>query len=205
MQPIDVEGLWYIAKASVLAKANDAAQQRILAYGKARYKRYHGGEDGWDELAGQAAAQATPPADFARSIKPAPSLAELAVQAVRDNDPASLSFADWEVVLSQRDASAANKDAAAKVWQVIQAMQKNGAARLKIPVKIVAATKDTIQAAITEDNQRDGKADLLVVVKSPLASPPPAGATIDVTGLIVDYLTSPFTFVMRDGDVSAAK
>jgi hypothetical protein len=205
MEPIDVEGLWYIAKATTLAKGNDAAQQRIVAYGKARYRKYHGGEDGWDELVGQATAQAAPPADFARGIKPAPTQAELAVQAVRENDPASLSFADWEVVLSQRDATPANKDAAAKVWQVIQAMQKDGAARLKIPAKIVAATKDTIQAAITDDNQHDGKVDLLVVVRSPMASPPPAGATIEVTGVIVDYLPSPFTFIMRDGEMSAAK
>jgi tetratricopeptide (TPR) repeat protein len=205
MQPIDVDGLWYIARAATLAKGNDAAQQSIVAYGKARYKKYHGGEDGWDELLGQVAAQAAPPPDFARSIKPAPTLAELAVQAVRDNDPASLSFADWEVVLSQRDATPANKDAAAKVWQVIQATQKNGAARLKIPVKILAATRDTIQAAITDDNQRDNKVDLVAVIKASMPSPPPAGATIEVTGVIVDYLANPITFIMRDGEVSGAK
>jgi hypothetical protein len=205
MEPIDVDGLWYIAKATTLAKGNDAAQQRIVAYGKARYRKFHGSEDGWDELIAQATAQAAPPADFARSIKPAPTLADLAVQAVRDNDPVNLSFADWEIVLSQRDATPANQDAAAKVWQVIQATQKNGAARLKIPVKIVAATKDTIQAAITDDNQRDSKVDLVVVVKAPMPSPPPAGATIEVTGVIVDYLPSPFTFIMRDGEISAAK
>jgi hypothetical protein len=205
MEPIDADGLWYIARATALAKGNDAAQQRIVAYGKARYKKYHGSEDGWDELVGQATAQAAPPADFARTIKPAPTLAELAVQAVRDNDPTSLSFADWEVVLSQRDATPANKEAAGKVWQVIQATQKNGAARLKIPVRIVAATKDTIQAAITDDNQRDNKVDLVVVVKTPMPSPPPAGTAIEVTGVIVDYLPSPFTFIMRDGEMSAAK
>jgi hypothetical protein len=205
MEPVDVEGLWYIAKATLLAKGNDAAQQRIVAYGKARYKKYHGGEDGWDELVAQATAQPAPPPDFARSIKPAPTLAELAVQAVRDNDPATLSFADWEVVLGQRDAGPANKEAAAKVWQVIQTMQKNGAARLKIPVKIIATTRDTLQAAITDDNQRDTKVDLLVVTKAPMTSPPPTGATLDVTGLIVDYLPSPFTFIMRDGEVAAAK
>jgi tetratricopeptide (TPR) repeat protein len=205
MEPIDVNGLWYIAKATTMAQSNDAAQQRIVTYGKARYKKYHGGEDGWDELVGQVASQAAPPADFAQRIKPAPSLAELALTAVRDNDPASLSFSDWEVVLSQRDATPANKEAAAKVWQVIQATQKNGAARLKIAVKVIAATKDTIQVAITDDNQRDNKVDLVVVVKSPMASPPAAGTMIDAVGVIVDYMASPFAFIMRDGEVAAAK
>jgi tetratricopeptide (TPR) repeat protein len=198
--PIDVDGLWYIAKATMLAQGNDAARERIVAYGKARYKKYHGSDAGWDELVAQVPAQLAPPPDFARSIKPAPGLAELAVQAVRDNDPAQLSFSDWETVLEQRDASEANKEAAAKVWRTIQATQKNGAARLKIPVKVVAATKDTIQAAISEDNRKDDKVDLLVVVKSPMASPPPAGASIEVLGLIVDYVARPFAFIMRDGE-----
>jgi hypothetical protein len=204
-EPIEVDGLWYIAKATALAKDNEAARERIGSYGKARYKKYHGGEDGWDELLAAAAVQPAPPLDFAKSIKPAPSAAEIAVQAAREHDVASLSFSDWEFILSQRDASAANKEAAGKVWQAIQRMQKNGAARLKLPVKIVAATGDTIHAAIAEDNQRDNKVDLLVVTKTPLASPPPAGATIDIVGLLVDYLSSPFLFIMRDGELAAGK
>jgi len=108
-------------------------------------------------------------------------------------------------VLSQRDASPANRDAAAKVWQAIQAKQKNGAARLKIPMKVVAATADTIQAAITEENRKDDRVDVLVVMKAPVTSPPAAGATVDVVGLMVDYLPSPFAFIMRDGELAAAK
>jgi hypothetical protein len=204
-EPMEVDGLWYIAKATALAKDNEAAQQRIGEYGKARYKKYHGSEEGWQELLAAAAGQAAPPPEFGKKIKPAPSPAELAVQAVRDNDPASLSFSDWEFILSYRDASPANKEAAAKVWNAIQALQKNGAARLKIPMKIVAATNDTIQAAIAEDNQKDNKVDVLVVLKAPLASPPPPGVSGEVIGVIVDYLPKPFVFVMRDGELAGGK
>jgi hypothetical protein len=204
-EPIEVDGLWYIAKATSLAKDNEAAQQRIGDYGKARYKKYHGSEDGWQELLAAAAGQTAPPPDFAKHVKAAPSPAEMAVQAVRDNDPASLSFSDWEFILSQRDASPANKDAAAKVWNTIQALQKNGAARLKIPVKIVTSTNDTIRAGIAEENQKDNKADVLVVLKAPLASPPSPGTPSEVIGVIVDYQPNPFLFVMRDGEVAAAK
>jgi hypothetical protein len=189
----------------LLAKDNEAAQQRIGDYGKARYKKYHGSEDGWQELLAAAAGQTAPPPDFAEKIKAAPSPAEIAVQAVRDNDPASLSFSDWEFILSQRDASPGNKEAAGKVWNAIQALQKNGAARLKIPVKIVNSTSDTIQAAIAEENQKGNKADLLVVLKAPLASPPAPGTASDVIGVIVDYQPNPFLFVMRDGEVAGAK
>ena len=204
-EPMEVDGLWYIAKATSLAKDNEAAQQRIGEYGKARYKKYHGSEEGWQELLAAAAAQNAPPSDFAKNIKAAPSPAEIAVEAVRAVGPENMSFSDWEFVLSHRDASPVNKDAAGKVWNAIQTLQKNGAARLKLPAKIVAANKDTIQAAIAEDNQKDNKVDLLVVLKAPLASPPPPGATTEVIGVIVDYLANPFMFVMRDGEVADAK
>lgn len=202
-EPMEVDGLWYIAKATALAKNNEAAQQRISEYGKARYKKYHGSDDGWQDLLAAAVAQAAPPPDFGKRIKPAPSPADIAVQAVRENDVASMSFSDWEFILSQRDASPANKDAAVKVWNHIQALQKNGTARLKIPVKIVSATKDTIQAAISEDNQDSNKADLMVVLKTPAASPPSPGATAQIIGSIVDYQMNPVVFIMRDGELAA--
>ena len=200
---MELDGLWYIAKATALAKNNEAAQQSISAYGKARYKKYHGGEDGWQELVAAAAAETAPPADFGKRIKPAPSPADIAVQAVRENDVADMSFSDWEFILSQRDASAANKEAAEKVWNRIQALQKNGTARLKIPVKIVAATKDTIQAAISEDSQKNNKADLMVVLKTPPATPPSPGSTAQIIGSIVDYQMNPVVFIMRDGELAA--
>src|SRR5207253_1876576 len=95
-----------------------------------------------------------PPRDFARSITRAPTPAELAVKAVQENDPASLSFSDWEYVLSFRDASPANEQAAQRVWQAIQELEKNGAAKLKISVKVISATKDIIRAAITDENRQ---------------------------------------------------
>ena len=137
MEPIDPTGFWYIAKAVNIAKDNDAAQQSIAAFGKSKYQKFHGSADGWDALLASAAAQSSPPAGFASSIKARPTLAELAVAAVRDNDPAELSFDDWEVVLSLRDASPANKQAAAVVWQAIQAKQKDGTVRLRIAVMFI--------------------------------------------------------------------
>jgi len=202
-EPMELDGLWYIAKATALAKNNEAAQQSISAYGKARYKKYHGSEDGWQELVARAAAETAPPPDFGKRIKPAPSAADIAVQAVRENDVADLSFSDWEFILSQRDASPANKEAAEKVWDRIQALQKNGAAKLNIPVKIVAVTKDTLKAAISEDNQNSNKVDLLVVLKTPPANPPSPGAMAHIVGSIVDYQMNPVVFIMRDGELVA--
>jgi hypothetical protein len=119
--PLDPNGFWHIARAFNIANAqkNATAAQSIEKYGKAKYKSFHGSDDGWDSIVA-AAQQDVPATGFAASIKAAPTPADLAVIAVRDNDPADLSFSDYEYVLSYRDASPANKEAADKVWAAIQ-------------------------------------------------------------------------------------
>jgi hypothetical protein len=200
--PIDANGFWHIGRAIALAKNNAAALKSITDYGKARYRKYHGSEDGWDAIVARAATQSAVPANFAAGIKAAPTAADIAVQAVRDNDPADMSFSDYEFILALRDASAANKDAADKVWQVIQAKQRNGAARLQVPVKVISTTGGTVLAAISEENQAANKADVQVTLKQPMATPPAAGAAIAIIGVISDYVPSPFMFIMKDGEVA---
>jgi tetratricopeptide (TPR) repeat protein len=199
MKPVDPNGFWYAAKAFQLAQGNAAGQKSIADYGKAKYRRYHGGEDGWDQLAAAAANQPGRPADF--SVKPALTPAEIAVKAVQDNAPGDLSFGDYEYVLSFRDASPANKEAADKVMQAILDKEKQGAAKLKIQVKVISATSGTIQAAITDENQQANKADLQVTMTKPMLHPPAAGATVDIIGVITEYVPSPFSFLMKEGEV----
>ena len=71
LNPIDVAGFWYLAKAWNLAGAqkNLAAQQTIDTYAKAKYFSYHGGADGWDTILANARTNSAPPADF--SVTPA--------------------------------------------------------------------------------------------------------------------------------------
>jgi len=80
--------------------------------------------DDWNQRIATAATQTAPPPDFVASIPLAPTPCDLAAQAVQQNDPGTLSFSDWELVLSCRDKTPANKDAAAKVWAAIQAKEK---------------------------------------------------------------------------------
>jgi tetratricopeptide (TPR) repeat protein len=207
--PIDKTGLWYIARAYNLSAAEN--KPGIAVYGKSKYKKYHGGEDGWNELLASAATQATIPADF--DVKPAATPQELACKVVQDNDPATLSFSDWEYILQYRDAGpACNKEAADKVWQAIVNKQKDpkgDPAKLKIPVLVVAAAPagDSLDVAITDENQqaKPPKADLHVVMEKPLTKPPAVGSTIDIIGTISAYTPSPFMFTMTDGELPAAK
>ncbi|HEV3316087.1 MAG TPA: hypothetical protein VG488_03915 [Candidatus Angelobacter sp.] len=207
--PMDLNGFWYAAKAINLAGNNAATVQSIATYAKAKYKKYHGSYDGWDQIVAAAATQTAPPPNFAASIKPAPTACDIAVDAVKQNDPGQLSFSDWEFVLSHANCSPANKEAADKVWQAILAKQKNGEGadvKLKLPaVLVISATKDSIQAAITEENQQAKKADLTVVLEKPVLQPPKPGTAIDVVGVLTAYTPEPFMFTMEKGDLPGAK
>jgi tetratricopeptide (TPR) repeat protein len=205
MTPLEVKGFWYCAKAVDLAQRqnNTKAAQGMMGYCKPKYKRYHGGEDGWELIQASAAKENAPPAGLA--VKPAPTPCDLAVQAVQENDPAGLSFGDKEFILSKENCSPANKEAASKVWKSIQDMEKGGEARLQIPVKVISATKTTIEAAIIEENQPDKKADLHVELEKPVVKPPAPGTTTKVTGVITKYTIDPFMFTMEKGALPAVK
>jgi tetratricopeptide (TPR) repeat protein len=203
--PVDLRGFWYGAKSLSLAGNNAATVNAIAPYIKGKYKKYHGKVDDWDRFAATAASQTAPPAmdELAKLISPAPTPCDFAVQAVRDNPIDDLSFNDKEFILSKANCSPANKDAADKVWQSILTLEKNGEARLQIPVKIISATTDTIEAAVSDDNQEANKADMHVALEKPVVKPPAPGTMTKVVGVITKYTPDPFLFTMEKGELQA--
>jgi tetratricopeptide (TPR) repeat protein len=206
--PMELTGFWHCAKAMNLAQAipnGAAAVQSINGYCKAFYHNYHGNDQGWDQFVQQTGALTAPPSNIAQMITPKPTPCDLAVQAVQQNDVTQLSFGDKEFILQQKGCSPAGTEAADKVWQSIQDLQKGGQAKLKIPVKVISATSDSIDAAITEDNQTANKADLHVMMDKPMTKPPAAGTMTDIIGIITNYTPNPFMFTMEKGELPAAK
>jgi tetratricopeptide (TPR) repeat protein len=208
--PMDPLGFWYGAKALSVAQSsnppNTQAIQSMSPYFVSRYKKYHGNTDDWNQRIAAAATQTAPPPNFVASIPLAPTPCDLAAQAVQQNDPGALSFSDWELVLSCRDKTPANKDAAEKVWAAIQAKEKNGEARLRIPVKVIAVTDPSaLEVALSDDNQAANKADMRVTMDKPMTKPPAVGATTDIIGVISEYTPDPFMFTMTKGELPAAK
>jgi tetratricopeptide (TPR) repeat protein len=205
--PSNPLGFWYGAKAlSIAQKQNPQAFQAWSPYFLSRYKKYHGNTDDWNQRMATAATETAPPPNFVASIPLAPTPCDLAAQAVQQNDPSQLSFSDYELVLSCRDKTPANKEAADKVWAFIQTKEKNGEAKLKMPVKVVAVPDpSTLEVAVSDDNQTANKADMRVAMEKPMTKPPAAGATIDVIGVISEYTPDPFMFTMIKGELPAAK
>lgn len=207
--PMDPLGFWYGAKALSVAQSsnNTQAVQSMSPYFVSRYKKYHGNTDDWNQRVAAAATQTVPPANFVASIPLAPTPCDYAAQAVQQNDPSQLSYSDYEQVLSCRDKSPANKDAAEKVWTFIQTKEKNGEVKLKMPgIKIIAVPDpNTLDVAISEDNQAANKADMRVTMEKPMTKLPVAGSTTDIIGVISEYTPDPFMFTMTKGELPAAK
>ena len=209
MNPINLDGFWYGARAITLA-GNNADAVKTIAYNvKRKYKQYHGKTDDWDKFVASTAGQTAPPPDMAALIPPAPTPCDFAVDAVKNGKPEEIPFVDKEFVLAHANCSAANKDAAEKVWQAILSKQKapdGGDAKMRLPsVLVISATKDTVEAAITDENQEAKKADITVVLEKPALHPPAPGSTIDVVGVITKYTPEPFMFTMEQGVVPGAK
>lgn len=206
--PLNPLGFWYGAKAigTAQAQSNQAAVNSMAPYITSRYKKYHGSLDDWNQRTATAASQTAPPADFVASIKLAPTQCDLAAQAVPATGDIDLSFGDRELVLSCRDKTPANKTAADRVWQDLQTKQKNGEAKLKIPVKVVAVPdENSLEVALSEDNQEANKTDMKITMEKPMTKPPAVGANLEIIGVISDYTPDPFMFTMVKGELPAAK
>src|SRR5690349_12380222 len=111
-KPQDVRGLWYIARAANLS-AGTPAQQQIAAYGRSAYIKYHGGEDGWNDLLQQTRTTPDPPAGF--TVKPAPTPAEQAGTLAQQKPVDQMSFDEFQLIFTS-----GNQQAADKVWNEIK-------------------------------------------------------------------------------------
>ena len=112
-----------------------------------------------------------------------------------------MSFSDWEFVLALRDASPANRGAADRVWAAIEALQANNV-KLKLEVKVIAATTNGFDAALTDENQKADHADLRVTLATPSAKPLSPGTLISVVGRLTGYTPQPFRFTFASGELT---
>src|SRR5271169_6030482 len=156
-KPMNPEGFWFIVKASQMAQG--AGQQQILEYGHKKYIRYHGKEDGWNELVAQAKASTSimPPSGFTvAAAPPPPSPAEQAADLVKSKSPTQMSFAEWELVLSS-----GNQQAADAVWNAIKSKA------VKLGANVISATANTVMLAGSDDDIEAKKADITLNMAKP--------------------------------------
>jgi tetratricopeptide (TPR) repeat protein len=189
----EVNGLFFIARAANLV-TDPAGKEQVKKFGRSKYMRYHGGEDGWNELLAQAATTPLPPPGF--TIKPAPSPAEQAHAMAIATAPEKMDFAQWEFILS--NGSQADQDL---VWNAI----KGKAVQLQGTVIKPTATEFDIAASL--DDIEAKKADITLTFEAPVPAKliPKEGATLDFQGEPVSYTPNPFMMTMEKGMLPKSK
>jgi hypothetical protein len=165
-----------------------AAKEQVKKFGRSKYMRYHGGEDGWTDLLAQTASTPLPPAGF--TIKPAPTPAEQAHNMTVATAPDKMDFAQWEFILS--NGSQADQDL---VWNAIKgkAVQLNGT--------VIKATATEFDIAGSLDDIEAKKADITLTFEAPIPVKliPKEGSSLDFQGEPASYTPNPFMMTMEKG------
>ncbi len=188
-----VDGLFFIARAVNLAQG--AGKDQIAKYGKSKYTKYHGSDEGWKELLAQTAATQLPPAGFAIKKYVPPTPAEQAADLVKSKKVQDMSFAEWQMVLSE----GAPEDAE-KVWAAIKGKPQQMLAHI---VSIDSSSKTTtkLQLAGSEDDVEAKRADIELTMSAaiPKAQMPKEDTDFTFEGTPVSYVAKPFVMTLNEG------
>jgi hypothetical protein len=184
---------WFLTRAAQYAPTPQAKTQ-IENAAEYFYKKYHGSMDGYPAVQALAKTNLFPPADYNPTpAPPPPSPADLAAQTVASTpDLKTLSLSDQEFILFN-----GKPEDAQKVWDVMKGR------RVEVPGVVVAATADSVQLAVTEDNKVSKKADFTVNMKTPLKTVPAVDATVTYDATFDSYSPNPPMITLSDGEAPA--
>lgn len=192
--PINTLGLWYIARAVSLTAQAPQQQQFIAKYGRAKYVKYHGGDDGWQELVQQAAQSPAPPQGF--SIAPAPSPAEQAAKLLQEKQVKDMSFDEFQLIFTS-----GNQQAADQVWNEIKGKP------IAFAAKVVSASAGKLTLSATAEDIEKNAPDVEVSMSGPLSKTliPQAGSMTQVQAVPASFTANPFMITMTDGKLVGVK
>jgi tetratricopeptide (TPR) repeat protein len=186
------QGLFWIARAVALAPPQmpPAQLETIRRYGRNKYLRFHGSDQGWDQLLAEARTSPVLPANF--NITPAPSPAEQASLMLQKTKPEDMEFADWQFILSS-----GNQQAADQVWDAIKGKP------IRMVAQVISLSGNSVQLAASADDIQQNKADVELLLTSPPAPgrTPKPGTQITVQGVPSSYIPNPFLMRMSDGQL----
>src|SRR5258705_8716269 len=188
--PDDVNGLFFIARAANLV-TDSKGKDSIIKFGHSRYVKYHGSEQGWDDLLAQTKATPLPPAGFtiAQYVPPTPQ--QQAADLVKTKKPEEMSFAEWELVLS-----VGTQEDQDKVWNSLKGKNLQMA-----EVQVISASPTKLELAASVDDIDQKRADIELAFPGPIPprSLPKVGDKINFEGTPMSYTPSPFVMVMEKG------
>ena len=188
-----VNAIYYLTRAAQYAQGQ--YKDQIEKAAEYWYNKYHGSMDGFPAIQALAHDNVTPPDSYKPvAAPPPPSPQDLAHQAVTSTpDLSKMALADKEFVLAN-----GTPEDAEKVWAVLKGQT------FAIPGKVIQATADSVQMAVSEDSQQSNKADFTINMKAPLTTVPAVGATVTYDATFDSYTQSPAMIILKDGSPKAA-
>jgi len=189
----DVDGLFFIARASNLAQG--AGKDQIAKFGKSKYVKYHGAEDGWSDILAQTATASVPPAGFTIKQYVPPTPAEQAATLVKTKKVEEMSFAEWQMVLSE-----GTPEDAEKVWTALKGKPLQMQAHV-ISVDSSSKTTTKLQLAGSQDDidAKRSDIDLTMTAAIPVKQMPKEDSDFQFEGTPVSYVAKPFVMTMNEG------
>jgi hypothetical protein len=185
---------WYATRAANFAPGQFKTPiQQLATY---CYKKFHGGNDGYDAIQTAVATNLNPPAGLLEGIKPAPKPADMVHQLVTSTpDLATLALGDKETALqlgSQEDAD--------KVFASVK-----GKSATFPDVTVVSLTGTTLVLQVSDDANATKTPDFTVNLKEAPTKTPAAGDKVTVEGTYDSYTASPFMITLSDGSIVEKK
>jgi tetratricopeptide (TPR) repeat protein len=186
----DLNGLFFIARAANLV-SDPAGKASIVKFGRSRYVKYHGTDQGWDDLLAQTKTTSLPPAGFTITQYVPPTPQQQAADLVKTKKPEEMSFAEWELVLSvgtQQDQDT--------IWNSLKGKNLQMA-----EVQVITASPTKLELAASVDDIEQKRADIELSFPGPIPARmvPKEGDKINFEGTPVSYTPSPFVMVMEKG------
>jgi hypothetical protein len=198
-----------------VAYAPEQYKTQMAPVAKYCYKKYHGSDDGYEAVVAAATANLNPPADFATSVKPAPTPADIIDGIIKTTpDLGTLAVSDKEYILQN-----GTPEQADKVWQTIKGKSSQFPGAL-----VIASTPTQLQVAISDDAVQSKTADFTFNMKAPeeptgtaaqkaaaqktqdaITAATAVGQTVTLTGTYDSFTPKPIMITMTDGEVVLPK
>lgn len=155
------------------------------------YKKYHGGDDGYDAMKAAAAANVFYPADL--TVKPAPTPADFVNNLLATTtDLSTLALSDREFVITN-----GTPEQADKVFAPVKGKE------VQVPGGVVVSVTDTdVLLAVSDDAKASTPkiADFDFKLKEPLKKVPAVGDTVDMIGTFDSYTQKPLMINMINAE-----
>ncbi len=194
----DEEGLFFIARAASLQTGAGKAQ--IADFGKKKYTKYHGSDQGWSDVLTLAATATMPPANFAIKKYVPPTPAEQCADLTKTKKVEEMSFAEWQLCLSEGAPGDADK-----VWSTLKGKPLQMQAHIITIDNSGKATKLQLAGSQDDIDAKRADIDLTMTAAIPKKDMPKEDTDFQFEGTPVSYVPKPFLMTMNDGALLVQK